>query len=95
MCVHSVGYCICGEAGILDVVYVMYNDHAAVGVSAKWKVEKQNGRKKSKRVDKKKKHRSKLIYCVFVEHRVHTDLMGLSVSMVNVSEELNVSLDGG
>ena len=94
VCIYREGLARLVEVVIKDEVVVVYSYHAAVYVSIEWKVyiyiyiKRTKGKKKC--VSKTKSLYGSL-YNVFADmmcDRVHTDLVSLSTSMIEVEEKL-------
>ena len=85
------------DAVIMDEVYMVYSDHAAVSIRIQWKVKTKTKGNKIKCVSKNNNLDSSLLneFADMMCERVHTDLVSLSTSMTEVGEELKVVLEWG
>ena len=91
MCIDRYGLACVVEAVIMDEVDVIY--HAAVSVSKEWKIKTKENKRQC--VSKKRSLNCSL-YNEFADRmcdRVHTDLVSLSTSMIEVGEEMKVVLE--
>ena len=95
VCIDREGLACVVEAVIMDEVDGVYSDHDAVSVSIEWKIKKKTKGKKRKCVSKKKSLDGSLCneFADRMCGRVHTDLVSLSTSMLEVGEELKVVLE--